>query len=132
MQPGQHREHIEDRPAAVVFDYRHEGASDIERAEVVRFHLQPHILQRPGQQRRARRDTGVIHQNGYVGGGLGGAVNRVQIGDVELDGHDVRQVDRLGPESEALSRARRYKARLYPHKNAAATAPPSLDERSMP
>ena len=96
MQPGQHRQHVEDRSATVGFDDRDESADDTQGAEVVRLHLQPDVLERPGQQSRPRGRSRIVDQHVHVGGQLGSAVHRGWIGDIQFDGFDTGHVDVFG------------------------------------
>src|SRR6476661_6525664 len=82
--------------AAVGFDDRSERAGNGQRAEVVRLHLQSHIIHRAREQGRAGRHACVVDQDVDVAGRTGGAGDGLRIRDVELSGYNAGHGDRLG------------------------------------
>src|SRR3954466_1995173 len=102
MQPGEHREHIENPAAAAALDDRNEFTGHLQGAEVVGFHLQPDVVHVSRQQVRPRRYARVVDYHVDVGRDLCCAADRFGIGDIELNRYHPGRVDRFRPSSASV------------------------------
>ena len=97
VHPARHREHIDDRAAAVLPEDRGERPRHAQRSEEVHLELLTGGLDRAvGKETARHRDAGIVDQQGDVGRLAGGGRDIRIVRDVELQRDDALQRDGVG------------------------------------